>query len=176
MLSNIEIILLRLIKSSPSYAYEIEKMLVERNINTWVKVGGATVYQVLDRLAKKGLLGYDVEKEGNMPERKRYYITPEGDRQFMYSAKEKLRHFEKYYLDLNVGLACRHFLDETEFREIIKERLEELTAFIQNFNERFENARELYPSKRYLVREYVYSHYQLERQFLQKLLDEKAGE
>lgn len=172
MLSNIEIILLRFVKSSPSYAYEIEKMIEKRNIRNWVKIGGATVYQVLDRLCKKNLLEYKLEKEGNMPERKRYYITPLGNEEFLESAREKLRHYEHYYLDLSVGLACRHFLEDNEFKQIIKERLDELTAFIDNFNERFEQSRELYPTKRYLIREYVYEHYKLEQDFLKKLLQE----
>lgn len=172
MLTNVEIILLRFIKSSPSYAYEIERKIEKRNIRNWVKIGGASVYQVLDRLCKKNLLEYKLEKEGNMPERKRYYITPEGDKEFMESAKEKLSHFEYYYLDLSVGLACRHYLEDGEFKEIIKERLAELTEFIDNFNESFEKSKELYPTKRFLIREYVLDHYKLEKNFLETLLKE----
>ena len=111
-----------------------------------------------------------------MPERKRYYITASGDEIFMESVKEKLKHVEFYHLNLNVGLACRQFLDQDEFKNIIIERLGELTIFIDNFSESFEKAKELYPTKRLLVKEYVFSHYQLEKNFLQKLLEEKVGD
>ena len=70
MLTNIELILLKFIREKPSYAYEIERMIDERGIRNWVKIVGTTIYQVLDRLAKKGILQASLEKEGNMPQRK----------------------------------------------------------------------------------------------------------
>lgn len=177
MLSNIELILMQFIKTKPSYAYEIEKNINKCDIKKWVKISNPTVYQVLDRLCRKGLLEYKIEKEGNMPERKRYYITQMGNEQFMDSARETLRNIEYYDFNLTVGLFCRHFFEDEEFTKIIKERLIKINEFIGGFNECFEKAKDICPKKRSLVREYLYSHYVLEKQFLEKLLleaDEKS--
>lgn len=175
MLTNIELILLKFINLKPSYAYEIERMIEEREIRKWVKIGGTTVYQVLDRLCKKGLLYFKLEKEGNMPQRKRYYLSPEGELLFQQSATELLRNIEPYYFDLTVGLACRHFLPDEEFKQIILKRLHKLNEFIAGFNERFDKLKELYPEKRLLVRKYLLSHYKLEQEFLQELLNEDGN-
>lgn len=172
MLTNIELILLNFIKVKPSYAYEIERMIDERGIRNWLKIGGPTVYQVLDRLSKKGILQVSLEKEGNMPQRKRYSLTAEGEELCQNSARKLLANLEPYYFDLTVGLACRFFLSEEEFRVAIQERLDKLNRFILDFNDEFNKVREIYPGKKLLVRRYLLSHYKLEQKFLQDLLKE----
>lgn len=170
MLTNIELILLKFIKTKPSYAYEIERMIEERGIRNWVKIGGPTVYQVLDRLSKKGILQASLEKEGNMPQRKRYTLTVAGEELCQKSARNLLGSIEPYYFDLTVGLACRFFLSDEEFRLVIQERLDKLDRFIYDFNDEFNKVKELYPGKKLLVRSYLLSHYKLEQKFLQDLL------
>lgn len=174
MLTNIELILLKFIREKPSYAYEIERMIDERGIRNWVKIGGTTIYQALDRLAKKGILQASLEKERNMPQRKRYSLTPVGKELCQVTARNLLGNIETYYFDLTVGLACRFFLAEEEFYLLIQERLDKLNIFIRDFNEEFDKAQELYPDKRLLVRRYLLSHYKLEKNFLQELLNDKG--
>lgn len=170
MLTNIELILLNFIKTKPSYAYEIERMIEERGIRNWVKIGGPTVYQVLDRLSKKGILQASLEKEGNMPQRKRYTLTPVGEELCQKSVRNLLANIEPYYFDLTVGLAGRFFLSYEEFHLVIRERLDKLDRFICDFNDEFNKVKELYPGKKLLVRSYLLSHYKLEQKFLQDLL------
>lgn len=174
MLTNTELILLKFIRQKPSYAYEIERMIEERGIRNWVKIGGATVYQVLDRLSKKGILQVSLEKEGNMPQRKRYSLTPAGEELCQISERKLLGSVETYYFDLTVGLSCRFFLSEEEFRLNIRKRLDQLNIFIRNFDEEFEKAKELYPDKKLMVRSYLLSHYKLEKNFLQELLKDSC--
>lgn len=172
MLSNIELMLIRIVKTKPSYAYEIERMIEDREIRTWIKIGGTTIYQVLDRLCKKGLLKSKVEKEGNMPQRKRYYVTENGNRAFDKATVKILKNSERYYFDLTVGLFCRHQMNPDIFRQTIQERLTDLNDFVNHFNEKFEKTKELYPTKRLMVKEYLLAHYQLEQSFLEKILRE----
>ena len=172
MLSNIELMLIKFVKTKPSYAYEIEKMIEEREIRTWVKIGGTTVYQVLDRLCNKGFLEFKIEKEGNMPQRKRYYVTDSGNVAFEKASVKILGNSERYYFDLTVGLSCRHLMDAEIFIQTIRERLVDLNDFVNHFNEKFEKIKELYPTKRLMVKEYLLAHYQLEQSFLERILKE----
>ena len=175
MLSNIELMLIKFVKTKPSYAYEIEKMIEDREIRTWVKIGGTTVYQVLDRLCNKGLLEFKIEKEGNMPQRKRYYVTENGNIAFDKATIKLLRNSESYYFDLTVGLSCRNLMDVEIFKQTIQERLIHLNDFVDHFNEKFEKTKELYPTKRLMVKEYLLAHYQLEQSFLKRILKEMGG-
>ena len=131
VLSNIEMILLSLINEKPAYAYEIEKMLVKRDMRRWIKIGVASVYQVLARLEKKKLLISRREKEGKMPERKRYFITDEGKKQLEEAAKKMLSEIEWCYLDLNVGLECSDLLSEEEFQKCLRSRLHKVKVNIE---------------------------------------------
>ena len=58
------------------------------------------------------------------------------------------------------------------FRQTIQERLTDLNDFVNHFNEKFEKTKELYPTKRLMVKEYLLAHYQLEQSFLEKILRE----
>lgn len=173
MLSNVELILVNFVNINPSYAYEIEMLIERRNLRQWIKIGGTTVYQVLDRLCKKGYLEFKKEKVGNMPERKRYYITDDGKEELYKTAKDLIRKNENYYFDLNIGLACRKSFDKLEFKNLIRERLENLTVFLETFNDNYETIKSLYPEKKFLIKEYLKKHYELELEFLNQLLDDK---
>jgi DNA-binding PadR family transcriptional regulator len=171
MLTNVELVVMRFVKIKPSYAYEIENIITKWQLRHWVKIGEATIYQVLDRLCKRGLLEYKIEKEGNMPQRRRYFITSQGEEVFLDSVRQIFTTVEPYYFDLSIGLACRTFLEEEDFKGLIQVRLDKLNAFIDDFNEVFEKSKVLYPTRRVALREYLLSHYELERSLLRKLLD-----
>jgi Predicted transcriptional regulators len=161
---------MRFIKIKPSYAYEVESIIEKWQLRQWVKIGGATVYQVLNRLCKNGLLEYKTEKEGNMPERKRYYITGKGEDLILDSLREILHNIEPYYFNLSIGLACRSFLEKEEFSELIRIRLDKLNKFIEDFNDVFEKSKEFYPTRKFAMREYLLSHYELEKGLLERIL------
>jgi Predicted transcriptional regulators len=175
-LTNVEIVLMRFIKIRPSYAYELEHIISEWKLRHWVKIGGATVYQVLNRLCKQGLLRFDTEQEGNMPVRRRYTITEKGEERLHSSVKEILKEFEPYYFDLNIGLACRQFLPKKEFTVLIQERLETLEHFMNEFNEIFEKSEAFFPDRKIAMREYLLAHYKVELEFLQKLVRSSENE
>ncbi len=128
MLSNIELTLLSLINEKPSYAYEIDKQIEAREMRRWVKIGVASVYQVLERLEKKGMLLAKREQEGKMPERRRYYITEPGQQELARGAVNLLSRIDWYYLDLNVGLECSDVLPPEEVAICLGKRLREVKA------------------------------------------------
>jgi DNA-binding PadR family transcriptional regulator len=123
ILSNIEVILLSIVNEKPSYAYEIDKTIDLRDMRRWVRVGVASIYQVLKRLEEKKLVYSQKEKEGRMPERKRYYVTDNGKAALVESSKRLISSFEWHYLDLNVGLETSNILSPGEIAGCLKKRL-----------------------------------------------------
>lgn len=63
MLSNVEVLLLSIVNEKPSYAYEIDKAIDHRDMRRWVRVGVASIYQVLKRLEEKDFV-YSKKKGG----------------------------------------------------------------------------------------------------------------
>ncbi len=128
MLSNTELIVLSLVNEKPSYPYELEKQIEHRIMRYWMKIGIASIYQVLERLNRKLFVKFEIEREGKAPERKRYYITEEGRRELKASVKELLAKMEWYYLDLNVAIEGSDILETEEIMDGLKARLESVRS------------------------------------------------
>ncbi|MFZ5651120.1 MAG: PadR family transcriptional regulator [Bacillota bacterium] len=139
MLSNIEVILLSIVNEKPSHAYEIDKTIEAREMRKWVRIGVASVYQVMERLEKGGYVHSKKEKEGRMPVRKRYYITGAGKKALAETSKKLLADLEWYYLDLNVGLETSDLLTREEMSECLKKRLDRVASNITKLKELAEN-------------------------------------
>lgn len=128
LLSNIEVILLSIVNENPSYAYEIDKVIENRDMRRWVRVGVASIYQVLKRLEERKLVYSKKEKEGRMPERNRYYITEHGKMALTETSKKLLSEIEWYYLDLNVGLETSDLMTPGEIADCLTRRLAKVQA------------------------------------------------
>jgi len=90
----------------------------------WVRIGIASIYQVLTRLNGKGYLEFKIEREGKAPERKRYFLTEKGQEILKTSLKDALTKLEWYYLDLNVAIEGSDILSPDEIVDCLKHRLE----------------------------------------------------
>lgn len=137
MLSNTELIVLKLVNEKPAYAYEIEKQIEARKMRHWVKIGIASIYQVLERLYQKGYVGFDIEREGKAPERKRYYINEAGRSELKAAVKNLLIQMEWYYLDLNVAIEGSDILEFGELKECLTERLAKVRFSLQKANKEY---------------------------------------
>ncbi len=170
MLSNIEMILLSVINDKPSYAYEVDKMLHERNMRVWLKIGVASVYQVLERLERNGLLSSKKEREGKMPVRKRYYITKRGKDKLKSDVKELLSSSELFYLNLNVGLECSQLLTETDLKKSLRDRLEKSKDELERIKHLFENHKFFLPLRERLIYKNLIEFRETEEKIIENIL------
>lgn len=177
MLSHVEAILLSLVNERPSYAYELEKEIERRQMRRWVKIGVASIYQVLRRLEQKGLVTSKKEREGNLPERSRYFLTERGREELVAAAKELLSRLEWFYLDLNLGLECSDVLTRDEMVACLQKRLRAVEANLR----RLDQDRHLYPSgngffKGQAVLDSLTAFRKAERDYLRALLARLTGD
>jgi DNA-binding PadR family transcriptional regulator len=160
------------VNEKPTYAYEIDKTIDSREMRRWVRVGVASIYQVLKRLEEKDLVYSQKEKEGKMPDRKRYYITESGKAALVATSKRLLSDLEWYYLDLNVGLDTCDLLTPEEKADCLNRRL----ARVQLNKKRL---KEMYPvendivskRKKAVIRNLIYFR-DAEEKFLREVLQE----
>ncbi|BAF59732.1 predicted transcriptional regulator [Pelotomaculum thermopropionicum SI] len=170
-MSNIEAILLSIVNEKPSYAYEIDKTIEQRDMRRWVRIGVASIYQVLKKLEEKGLVYSQGEKEGKMPDRKRYYITDNGRAALIETSKKLLSDLEWYYLDLNVGLETSDLLTPEEMSECLKKRLAKVRLNIKRVKEMLSSGNELTFKKRAVIKNLIYFR-EAEENFLQEFLSQ----
>jgi DNA-binding PadR family transcriptional regulator len=174
LLTNIEIILLYIVNEKPSYAYEIDKTIELREMKRWVRIGVASIYRVLIKLEEKGLVYSLNEKEGKMPERKRYHITDSGRDALKEESKKLLSSLEWYYLDLNVGLETSNSLPPGELIKCLRKRLAGVKTNIKRMKEIYESEKEMANKKRTIIQNLIHLRGAEER-ILQDVIQEIAS-
>lgn len=86
---NMETLLLAVLGDGPSYGYQIVNQLNDRAIGL-LDLGEGTVYPVLHRLEKRGLIAAAWREGENGRRRKYYRLTPKGRK----SQQENLRQWQ----------------------------------------------------------------------------------
>ncbi len=173
-LSNIEVILLSIVNEKPSYAYEIDKTIDLRQMRRWVKIGVASIYQVLKRLEEKGLVYSQKEKEGRMPDRKRYYVTEDGKAALIETSKRLLSSFEWHYLDLNVGLETSDLLTGAEIWDCMMKRLARVQSNKKRLAEIYATGNDTLFKKKAVIKNLIEFRC-AEEKYLESLLEELPG-
>ncbi len=171
MLSNIEVVLLSIINEKPSYAYEIDKTIDQRDMRMWIRIGVASIYQVLKRLEEKNFVYSKREREGKMPDRKRYYITDSGRVALVETSKRLLSNQEWYYLDLNIGLETSDLLTCEEITDCLTKRLARVRSKIKILEENYLTEKGITLKKKAIVRSLIYLR-EAEANFLQDSIKE----
>ena len=113
MISNLEASILGLVCEGFRYGYELEKIIEERNMRHWTEIGFSSIYYVLKRLEKNGLISSSSDLV-NGRSRKVYDVTSTGE----VEMKEKVTDLVSSYnpvadpFDLGVGNLQRLSHDE----------------------------------------------------------------
>lgn len=87
-MSSIDLILLGLAHAEPISAYEMQKQVEYRNLGKWVRISTPSIYKKALALEAQGYLSKRVEREGRMPEKAVYSITPKGLMRFRELMRE----------------------------------------------------------------------------------------
>lgn len=119
-MSNIDLIILGMIKQHPQSAYEIQKNMKYRNISKWVKVSVPSIYKKVLRLEEKGYISKHRQKDGNMPDKSVYTIKEKGNAYFLKLMNEVSKKEVNVFLDFNAVIVNLELVSDREKREYIK--------------------------------------------------------
>lgn len=111
-MSNIDLVLLGLIKQKSQSAYDIKKNIEYRNIPRWVKISEQSIYKKVLQLESKEYIVSHKEKEGNMPDKAIYTITNKGNDYFNKLMNDISNSDVSLYLDFNVIITNLDLVDE----------------------------------------------------------------
>ena len=79
-MTNAELAILSLVAEKPRHGYEIEQVIEEREMRNWTEIGFSSIYYVLNKLEKEGLIEGAWSDAGQRGKRKRYALTADGQR------------------------------------------------------------------------------------------------
>jgi DNA-binding PadR family transcriptional regulator len=106
-MTNAELAILSLIVEQPRHGYEIERVIEERGMREWTEVSFSSIYYLLDKLQRQGLVkGHLATAGGRGPARKVYRATAAGLQAFRAGVLQALSVPARSYPPLQLGLAC----------------------------------------------------------------------
>lgn len=119
-MAAIDLIVLGMIKQQPQSAYELQKNVEYRNISRWVKISTPSIYKKVIQLEENGYLEAELVREGNMPEKSVYRITPEGEHFFMDLMEKTARETVSIFLNFNAVIMNLDFMPEEKRKELLE--------------------------------------------------------
>ena len=123
-MSNIDLVLLGLIKQKSQSAYDIKKNIEYRNIPRWVKISEQSIYKKVLQLESKEYIVSHKEKEGNMPDKAIYTITNKGNDYFNKLMNDISNSDVSLYLDFNVIITNLDLVDDEQKKILVSNILE----------------------------------------------------
>ena len=104
-MTNAELAILSLIVEQPRHGYEIEQVIEARGMREWTEIGFSSIYYLLKKLEKEGLVEGQLEEAERGPARKVYHPTPAGFEALHAGVLEALSVPRQYHIPLQLGLA-----------------------------------------------------------------------
>ena len=142
-MSNIDLIILGMIKQQSQSAYEIKKNIEYRNISKWVRISEQSIYKKVLQLEQKGYITSRKEKNGKMPDKAVYTVTEEGCKYFHQLMNEISKADVNIFLDLNTIIVNLDLVD-----------YEQKKILVHNIKTKILETKELLNEK-YLQREHI---------------------
>lgn len=175
MVSRIEMMILGLLSERERHGYDLLREMELRGFLRWSPASKVAVYKALSRLEEKGFLTSWVDREGNMPEKRVYALTAEGEeglRDAVYSAcseQEPLR------MDYAVGAAFLGRLSTGEAVEALERRRDFLEKSVKRLSSHRQLLEGVVSGLEFLILEHEIDLYRREAKWVSRLLEALGG-
>lgn len=136
VLTDAELMLLGLVAEMPRHGYELEQIIEERGMRSWAQIGFSSIYFVLGKLEKFGLV--TAEKPKGAKAKKRFSLTEEGAQILRVQSLAALENTQINQSGLLLGMFHWPFLCKTDALAALATRAQKLRARIEQLErERF---------------------------------------
>ncbi|MCD4753095.1 MAG: PadR family transcriptional regulator [Anaerolineaceae bacterium] len=135
-MTNAELAILSLVAECPRHGYEIEQIIEARGMREWTEIGFSSIYYLLKKLEKAGLVKSQlIPTQGRGSERRVYQVTTEGRAAFSEATLEALSHPTQSYPSILLGIANLPIVSREQtlgalrlYRDEVAEHLEHVAA------------------------------------------------
>ena len=105
-MTNAELAILSLVAEMPRHGYEIEQTIEARGMREWTEIGFSSIYYLLKKLEKEGLVASElVPTQGRGKARRIYTVTENGRASLLAATQEALSQPQPTYPAILLGLA-----------------------------------------------------------------------
>lgn len=125
MASSIRLLVLGAVRIfQPVHGYDVRRELVSWRVDQWANVAPGSIYNAIKTLTREGCLEVvGTDQVGGRPERTRYKLTDEGDKQFQELLRETWWDLRPPLDPLMPGLCFMPFMTKDEAIAALEHRL-----------------------------------------------------
>ena len=127
-LTDAELLLLGLVAEMPRHGYQLDQEIERRGMREWTQIGFSSVYFVLGKLEKGGLVS--AKKPVGAKARKTFKLTAAGRRTLVAQTVAALRSYRPTYSSVLLGMIHWPLLEREEALQAMKARGEAIDAEI----------------------------------------------
>ena len=131
--SDSELLILGLISEMPRHGYELEQVIEKRVMREWTRIGFSSIYYVLGKLEKKGLIQAD--QPVTTKAKKRYTLTEAGQKVLIDQTLDALVSVQPTYPSLLLGMINFSALTRDQVLRALKMRKDAVAAEMQRIEE-----------------------------------------
>jgi DNA-binding PadR family transcriptional regulator len=142
-MTEAELAVLSLVIEKPRHGYQIEHVIEERGMREWTEVGFSSIYYLLRKLEKKGLVESRLEEAERGPARKVYHPTPAGEEAFRAGVIEALTVPQRAHSALSLGLTGLPSVSPLQALEAMTRRRDDLAQELARVRELWESQQPL---------------------------------
>ena len=128
-LTPAELVILGLIIERPQHGYDLEQVIDRRGIRQWTEIGFSSIYYVLAKLERRGLVQTPAAQAAARS-RRVFRATTAGREIAARSALALIRQLRPVPHSLLVGVSNLALLSEREYAQALRERLAQVEARI----------------------------------------------
>lgn len=119
--TDAELAILSLLAEQPMHGYQIEQTIEERGMREWVEMGFSSIYYLLNKLKKAGLLVSKLMKgAGKGPVRQIYSLTPAGREAWQNAALNAISTPNRAFSNFQLGLSNIRALDPVAVKNALQ--------------------------------------------------------
>jgi len=137
-MTNAELAILSLVAERPRHGYQIEGVIEERGMRDWTEVGFSSIYYLLKKLEREGLVAGKLERAERGLVRKVYRATPAGYKALREAVLEALSVPQPCYSPLQLGLANLPGIPVEEALDALRKYHQALVARLTYVHARWE--------------------------------------
>jgi DNA-binding PadR family transcriptional regulator len=152
-MTTIEAVIIGLLFEKDYYGYEIEELIKVRGMREWTDIGFSSIYNILNKAEKNGLIEWRYEKQYGSPQRKVYSLTEKAKEIFPQEVAKMLSTPKRSFSEFDIGLAYSNLISEMDladqmiqYKDGLEERLYKLKVKYEEYmaNSTIDNAKSLF--------------------------------
>ena len=140
-MTNAELAILSLVAEEPRHGYQIDQVIRERGMREWAEVAFSSIYFVLRKLEREGLIEGLLEETERGPARKVYHATETGKAALRAGVLDALSVPDRHTSSLQLGLANLPTVQPSEAQFALGRYRDTLAGRLEQVQERRESQR-----------------------------------